>query len=79
MTDEVKINTEHYSAYLRLNVKLRYLVNEVNDIIENETYNKILDSLDAGFDIWTVWKTLNILNDEIKEVANECERLLNKW
>ena len=79
MTDEVKINTEHYSAYLRLNVKLRYLVNEVNDIIENDTYNKILDSLDAGFDIWTVWKTLNILNDEIKEVANECERLLNKW
>ena len=79
MTDEVKINTEHYSAYLRLNVKLRYLVNEVNDIIENETYNKILDSLDAGFDIWALWKTLNILNDEVKEVANECERLLNKW
>jgi hypothetical protein len=77
--DYPKINTEHYSDYLRLNVKLRYLTDEINDIIENETYNKIFDALGAGFDVWALWKTLNILNDEVKEVANECEKLLSKW
>jgi hypothetical protein len=83
MIDEVtndypKINTEHYSEYLRLNIKLRYLVNEVNDMIENETYNQIFDALGAGFDMWSVWKILNTLNDEVKEVVIECERQLTK-
>jgi hypothetical protein len=76
--DYPKINTEQYSEYLRLNIKLRYLVNEVNDILENENYNKIFDALGAGFDVWTVWKVLNVLNDEVKEVVNECERELTK-
>jgi hypothetical protein len=47
-------------------------------MIENETYNQIFDALGAGFDMWSVWKILNTLNDEVKEVVIECERQLTK-